>query len=130
MWIVRIASGLYLALLTVLLLAPDPAALLGMRRVPGVNGGLGVHFAAFLVLGALVGASRLPARRPWVIVPLAIYAVGIELAQGLVPRRTVQWEDLVENVGGLAAGILLGQTALWLIDRLSGRTRRRTRRDS
>ena len=57
MRLVRFICAAYWPLLTVLLLVPDPLALFGIRRVPSVSKGMGVHFLCFSVLGFLVLAA-------------------------------------------------------------------------
>jgi len=97
-------------LLTLLLLVPDPLALLGLTRFPGPKHGVGVHFTCFTVLTLLVLAARLLRRRGVLLGLLAAYAVIVELLQGLVSPRTVELRDLVENLLGLAAGATLAWT--------------------
>ena len=84
--LVRTLCVLYWSLLTVLLLARDPLALLGIRRLPSGVGATGVHFAAFAVLGLLVAASRWPPRRAWLWAILFGYATVVELLQWFTPR--------------------------------------------
>ncbi len=99
----------YWCLLTVLLLARDPAALVGLDRVPLFPwGDWGVHFAAFAVLGLLVHVSRWPKGSGWTVPVLLAYALATESLQAFVPPRTVQLADYLENVLGIAAG-----SAVW-----------------
>ncbi len=97
----------YWALLSVLLLVPDPWALLGFARPLGPSSGYGTHLMAFLILGILVGWCRFPSSSTARAALLLGYAVVVELAQGLVPQRTVQLEDLAENLAGLALGVAI-----------------------
>ena len=102
----------YMLLLTVLLLVPDPLALLGIPPSHGNTSGLGTHFSVFAVLGVLVSASR-PTLRTMLLVGLLIcYATATELLQSLVPERDTSPLDLLENLLGLAAG-----AALWWVAR-------------
>jgi hypothetical protein len=112
MLLIRGACVLYWMLLSFLLLAPDPLAVLGIRRLPGPPGGRGVHFLMFTLLALLVLASRWPIGRRLLVGGLVAFALGTELLQGLVPHRTVEMFDLAENVLGLAAG-----TSVWLMVR-------------
>ena len=81
MWKLRLACLAYCLILTFLLLEPNPAAHLGLPFLLEIGGGIGVHFAAFAVLGILVAGSRLPLRRVLLVGVLFLYAVGVELLQ-------------------------------------------------
>jgi hypothetical protein len=106
-WAVRAACLLYLVLLTILLLAPDPWGWL-LGGTPGIETpGRGVHFCAFAILAILSGASRLPWRGTVVGVVLVIYAILTETLQGLVETRVVEQVDYAENLLGLAVGAIV-----------------------
>ncbi len=65
-----------------------------------------VHFTGFLVisfaaLGFCRGAGQLMAAGAVCLVA----AVGLELAQGLVPSRTFEAADMLANLAGVATGI-------------------------
>ncbi|NLX98959.1 MAG: hypothetical protein GXY83_22670 [Rhodopirellula sp.] len=106
----RLAGVIYGVLLTVLLLVPEPTAILGLQQPPLTPGGRGVHFMLFLLLGLLISAARWPIRRAALIAALVLYAWAIESLQALIPLRTVELLDYVENLTGLA----LGLTVYWL----------------
>ncbi len=108
MRVLRMACAAYWLLLSLLLLLPDPYALLGIERFPGPSGGRFVHFAFFTMLALLVHASRLPIGRVLLWSTIAAYAVAVELLQWLVPHRVVDVVDLAENLLGLVAG-----TGIW-----------------
>ncbi|NLE39597.1 MAG: VanZ family protein [Pirellulaceae bacterium] len=110
-WIVRLVCLAYVAFLTLLLVSPDPARWFGLWFPRGGGGGIGVHFATFLTLGVLVGASRIPVRTSVLIVLLLSYAIGMELLQWFSPPRTVELKDFVENLLGLVVGITLWRLA-------------------
>lgn len=112
MLLVRAACVVYWMLLSFLLLAPDPLAIVGIRRLPGPPGGRGIHFLLFTLLALFFLASRWPLRRKLVVGGLVAFALGTELLQGLVPHRTVEMFDLAENLLGLVAG-----TAAWMMVR-------------
>jgi VanZ family protein len=101
-----LAIGLvYWVGLTVLLLAPDPAFLLGLKHRPSLPlGDKGIHFTLFLMLTVLVLSAR--GFRPigWVLGVLGLYALAAECLQYFVPPRTVEWADLVENLLGIVVG--------------------------
>ena len=109
MWKFRLGCLAYGILLTLLLVVPDPAALLGWRTIPNVTGGIGVHFTAFALLGFLVAASRFPLGRTWTAGLLLSYAFTAEFVQFFVPPRTVELRDLLENLVGLSVGVGLWQ---------------------
>lgn len=115
---VRAVCAVYWAGLSVLLLLPDPGALLGLVRTGVHVPQRGTHFTFFAVLGLLAMASR-PRRMPFAVAVglLMAYAVVIESLQIFVPPRTVELLDYVENIAGLATG-----AAAWCA---LGRLRRR-----
>lgn len=99
---IRLLFIVYCLGLTVLLVAPDPAALLGIEKVPGAAGGRGIHFLAFLVLGLLALGSRWRVTGGLLIGLLIAYALATETLQCLVPARTAEALDIAENLLGLA----------------------------
>jgi VanZ family protein len=106
--LIRLACAAYSVLLTLLLLLPQPLVLLGFDPPSGSGSSRGGHFIAFTLLAVMVVVSRLPWRRARLAGALATYAVATELLQGLVPHRTVELLDLVENLLGLLAGAAIG----------------------
>lgn len=106
----------YWGLLTVLQLVPAPAQAIGLPRgttFPGID--FGVHFTAFTLLTLLVLGVRWPKRLGWpVLAVLLLYGLTVESLQGLVPSRTVELRDYVENMLGVA----VGAGFYWLIGRL------------
>jgi VanZ family protein len=104
----RVLSAAYWALLTLLLLVPDPAAIFFNVRPASVAAGMGgMHFTSFLVLALLVQAARFPVRPrvQWAV--LVGYALVVESLQWFVPQRCVDPADYTENLLGLAAGAIL-----------------------
>lgn len=119
-FIVRIVTLLtcfcYWILLTVLLLVPDPAALVHLQRVPTFPWGkFGIHLIAFTILSVLVHTTRWP-KRPWrpLIAILVLYGITTETLQLFVPHRTARVMDAIENILGIAAGAGI----YWLARRL------------
>jgi glycopeptide antibiotics resistance protein len=113
---ILIASLCYWLFLTVLLLVPNPAALVGLHAVPVFPWGkFGVHLIAFTILGFLANATRWPKRFCWpMIVFLVGYGITTEVLQLFVPHRTSRVMDGIENILGIAAGSAL----YWLLLRL------------
>lgn len=104
MRIVRLVICLgYWALLTVLLLVPDPAAVVPLPQVPTfLWSDVGLHFAAFALLAVLTYAARWPQPPGRILVALLLaYGMATELLQALVPLRTVAIEDCVGNLLGI-----------------------------
>jgi VanZ family protein len=115
--ITRVACLGYWILLTVLLLVPNPADLVGLERVPIFPWGkFGIHLIAFTILSVLVHASRWP-KRPWwpLIMFLMLYGILTESMQNFVPHRSPQVIDAVENILGVAAGAGI----YWIVLRLA-----------
>jgi hypothetical protein len=104
--IVLLACITYWLLLTVLLLVPNPAELVGLRAVPIFPWGkFGVHLIAFIGLGFLTNATRWPKRLCWpLIVFLVVYGISTESLQLLVPHRTARVMDGIEDILGIAIG--------------------------
>ncbi len=114
---VRLLSCIaYAVLLTVLLLVPEPAEVLGLRRIPRLPwGDIGIHFTAFTILTLLVHGLRWPTGVRWPIVAaLLAYGLVTESLQVFVPSRSVDWLDYLENMLGVAGGTGI----YWLARRL------------
>jgi hypothetical protein len=103
-WAVRVVCALYLAALTILLLAADPIAWLFGVVPDFAPPNRGVHFCAFFALAVLSAASRLPWKAPILGAVLIAYALTTESLQSLVESRTVELFDCSENLLGLAVG--------------------------
>lgn len=74
------------------------------------------HFAAFLLLAAVIWLCR-PEWRGWRAVGvLAVLAIGSELMQGLGPDRSPNLTDVAVNLLGAATGLLLGRVCGWTAD--------------
>ncbi|MHB8899447.1 MAG: hypothetical protein ACYC6Y_11920 [Thermoguttaceae bacterium] len=114
-WILRTVWLAYLALLTLLLLAPDPWQWL-LGHAPTVQTpDRGVHFCAFLLLALLTTATRFRWHSAAIAASLVAYALATESLQALVETRVVDPIDYTENLLGLAAGALLWQFARRLL---------------
>jgi VanZ family protein len=117
----RLVCLAYWAFLTALLLVSDPAALVGLERVPKFpwgNGDIGIHFTAFTTLALMVHVTRWPRRPGWIVTGLLVcYGLTTETLQVFVPHRSVELLDYTENVLGVAAGSGLYWLAAWLVRR-------------
>ncbi len=67
-------------------------------------GDVGIHLAAFTILTLLVCSARWPKSIGWPVVILLVYAVATESLQALVPPRSVELKDYLENLLGIAIG--------------------------
>jgi hypothetical protein len=107
--IARLACYGYWLALTVLLLVPNPAALVGLHAVPVLPWGkFGIHLGFFTVLGFLANATWWPKRPRWpLIVLLVVYGVATESLQLFVPHRTARVMDGIENILGIAVGSVM-----------------------
>lgn len=106
----------YWLALTTLLLAPNPAELLGLRGAPDFPlGDKGVHFSVFAGLSMLSCSVRWP-KRPTVamIVLLMTYAVATESLQVFVPTRSIELFDYAANFLGLLTGLAAYSAVCWL----------------
>lgn len=107
----------YWIFLTLLLLTPDPAALVGLDRVPIFPWGkFGVHLIAFTGLSFLANGIFWPKRFSWpVLVSLVVYGITTESLQLLVPHRTARVMDGIENILGIAVGWGIYSLVSWLL---------------
>jgi len=96
----------YWLILTALLLASNPAAVVGLRRVPQLPWGeFGIHLVALTLLTILVHMVGWPKRLNWWLVGvLLFYAIAAEALQVFVPSRCVELIDFAQNVGGVVIG--------------------------
>ncbi len=105
MILLRLLAVGYWLLVSLLLLVPNPAAILfDLRPAQAAAAMRGVHCTAFLLLALLVQAARFPVRRSVQWALLVGYALLVESLQWYVPRRTVELADYAENLLGLALG--------------------------
>ncbi len=110
LWAIRVLAVAYWPFLTLMLLVPDPYALLGIDDFPGLSGEFGTHLVLFAVLGFLVTAA-------WGVRKVSIFMLGLlvaysaatELLQHFIPLRTPDPKDFAEDV----AGLVLGAAACW-----------------
>ncbi len=112
-WLVRTVCLVSWATVTALLLVPNPAALVGLRRAPMPGYALLAHLGSFFLLSVLTLASRLPISWPGTLGVLVSYGAIVELLQGFVPRRTVAFADFVANTVGIVLGATAYACATW-----------------
>jgi VanZ family protein len=123
----RLACLAYVVFLSLLLLSPNPA------RVIGVSGELPwllrtlmpyAHLLSFSVLAVLMLLARWPLPRWSIVLLLAAYGGATEIIQGFVPPRTPEWADWFQDVGGVAAGTAVCSLVALLLIRVSHYVRR------
>lgn|GEM_PF-1426544 len=110
------AALCYLAILTFCLVTRDPFLIAGHRQgtlrwlydqsVAPVS-----HLIAFFGAGLLCGLGCSRNILGVVLGALVVYALATEGVQFLVPDRTPEWTDVIQNLAGLALGMGL---ATWL----------------
>ncbi len=115
-WLTLALAVAYAAVLAAVLWSSDPFRLAGsaqgaLRQWFRAYVEPVAHLLAFMPLGWLMAVGRWPLRRGAVLGALLAYAVGSEAVQALVPQRSVQWEDALQNVAGLALGACLAAAA-------------------
>jgi hypothetical protein len=95
-----------------LLLTPHPLETLGLGGYSGtISTDRGQHAVIFAGLALFGTAGRWPISYAMLAGLLAAYAVGTEGLQSLIPSRTPEWADVVENLLGIAIGF--GLCAVW-----------------
>ncbi len=101
----RLACHLQFAVLLVIY------TFLGLTRntsgmLPAYND-LVMHFAGYLVAGLSISAAW-PRTALWQRgLFLLAYSIAIEIIQHFLPPRTFSWLDILANLGGIVAGLLL-----------------------
>jgi hypothetical protein len=105
---VRSACVAFWLLLTLLLLSPDPRALLGLESWANwPPGSKAAHIICFTLLAILAHLSRPPLSRTPLLAALAAYAVATEGLQYFVPNRAPRIGDVALDLLGLAIGTTL-----------------------
>jgi len=113
----------YLFGLTMVLTLDNPWR---MARMAGILSPLVDHLAAlahllgFLVLAFLAFAARWPLPRWAVALVMVFYAAATELVQALLPHRTPELADWLQNLAGIAIGAAICWPGALLWRRLRG----------
>lgn len=113
----QIYWGLLAATIAFLSLLPHP----GIPTTPmrAYLNSYWVHFLVYLAV-SLLPVLAWPRKKGLMIsLGVAVISVGLEILRGLSIYRLVQVEDIVVNLFGVAAGILLGMNILTLRSRMS-----------
>lgn len=107
LYILRIFTVFLWLFCTLLLWHPNPSILFGKLPVDEAPGFGLSHFLMFAVLMLFILRSW-PSVSPlfWVGV-LLFYAVGTELVQILIPNRTFEWLDIVQDALGIMLAFLV-----------------------
>ena len=125
----RVCFALFLAVVTVLSVIPDPEEVPGgmalTRWLAALLLGdpeMSDKLAHFIAYGALAGAGLLGLVRPFsrllaLPVCLVFYGIAMELAQGVVGQRAPEWADILANVVGIGAGSVAALSLLLLAKR-------------
>lgn len=104
------AAVTYLIVLTLCLVTQNPFWIAGSRQrtarwmfeqfISPVS-----HLLAFLIAGLLCGLACTRSMRAPVLGILACYALATEGLQFLIPDRTPEWSDLLQNMLGVCLGM-------------------------
>ena len=114
----QLLALLYLALLSWMLLAPDPWIVFGAggdRLAETASRTVADYFqhaGAFLLLAILADLALHVTRKDRLALGAALllgYAVFTEVAQTWIPDRQFQWPDLLANLLGITSGLLLSR---------------------
>lgn len=117
----RYSSLMYWCLLSVGLLAQNPASLMqrqGMLSDMYAALQPAVHFLGFVLLTFLVLSGSWRLSRRSMLLLIALYAAMTELLQGLIPSRTPEWGDFFQDLSGMAVGMACWWIAAWAARRL------------
>ncbi len=110
--VVRWVTAVYWLALTAMLLLPRPWAGLGILRETPEGWDRPGHVLGFALLAWLNGASwGAESFKTWFLT-LTCYAGLIEIAQYLIPSRTVDLPDFLSNLVGLLIGSLVWRVTI------------------
>lgn len=103
----RLITWSYVLFLTLLLWVPEPKALI-VHWEPGVKTASYSHILAFLLLGFLVELNRKKQSRFFWTTVLIGYALLTEIVQDMLPVRSFEIADLIQNFAGIFLGLWVG----------------------
>ena len=88
-----------------------------------------VHLILFVVFGACIGVARPGWNASWALFAIAVFAIGSELVQLVIPGRHPRIADAVIDIVGAAVGLLLVHVTRVLVGRIVGPTTRAAAED-
>lgn len=107
---IHFATCSYAVLLTLLLWLPDPRVLFfGFEPSEGTQGY--AHLIAFSLLGFLVELDRTKRSRFFWATVLICYTILTEIVQEILPVRSFDLADIIQDLAGIFLGLWLG--TLW-----------------
>jgi VanZ family protein len=118
----RIVCLAYVVLLSLLLLSPNPARVIGLSgEMPALLRTLMpyAHLLSFSVLAVAMLLAHWPLPRWSIVLLLGIYGGATEIIQGFIPPRTPEWMDWIQDLGGLAVGVAICSLVALLLVRIS-----------
>ena len=114
----QVAAAAWAAVILATGLLPTQTAVEAFSRGHDTAATTAGHFAAYLLLGLLLGAALSGLRAAWIrmLSTLALAALlggVIEVAQAPLPYRDAELLDFLVNIAGATVGLLLLRAATW-----------------
>jgi glycopeptide antibiotics resistance protein len=97
-------TACYAIFLTLLLWLPNPKELFYGWQPSEQTSGYS-HLITFMLLGFLVELGRRQQSQLFWIVLLILYAFFTEIIQELLPIRTFEWHDIIQDICGIMVGL-------------------------
>jgi hypothetical protein len=125
--LIRLVFLCYFVFLTMLLLSPNPNAVIG------VHGDLPhflqifrpwAHLLSFSVLAGLAWMANWPAPRWCTALLMAAYGGATEILQGFVPPRHPAVDDWLQDLAGIVIGTISCWIAVWIVQAFGWMTSR------
>ena len=116
-------SWLWLGIGVILVVFVIAGSLAPGVSIIGAGGDKLMHLVAYLTLAVWFGGIYRPARYPFLGAGLLALGAAMEVAQGMLPYRSMEFADALANAAGVLAGIalcwtLLGSWCQWVEARL------------